>query len=282
MRNQKYLKKLRNLSLLIKKRIREKGIFSFFFNDFKIFIARCKMYVFEIGLTYFFQSGIRVILNPQVFPIWYKNYIEFWTWFYTRFKRSRTFKFNGNRYNYFYHRNWITWNNERSVEIPIIWEILKKYKGKKILEVGNVLMNFFIFNREIVDKYEVAPGVINEDIVDFNPSKKYDIIVTISTLEHVGWDEEPREPLKILKVIENLKRLLVSRGKIIITLPKGHNLVLDNLIKEDKIPFTSRFFLKRMSKNNRWKQVSWKKISNVKYGSYARWSASALIIGYII
>ncbi|KKM86138.1 hypothetical protein LCGC14_1282030, partial [marine sediment metagenome] len=134
----------------------------------------------------------------------------------------------------------------------------------------------------IVDKYERAPGVLNEDIVDYNPGKKYDIIITISTLEHVGWNEKPREPLKIFKAIENLKRLLITGGKIIITIPKGHNPVLDNLIMEDKLPFTRSFFLKRVSKNNKWKQVSRKKISNVKYGSYARWSASAVIIGYII
>ena len=34
---------------------------------------------------------------------------------------------------------------------------------------------------------------------------KYDLIVTISTLEHVGWDEEPRDPSKVLRAIENLK-----------------------------------------------------------------------------
>lgn len=266
----------------IKSKLLKKGLISFVFLYINILFNRCKKYILEKGLNYFIQSGIMVIFNPFVFQVWLKDEIEFWTWFYTNFKKKRSFKFNGKKYNYFYHRNWITWNNERSVEVPIIWKIVKRYEGKKILEVGNVLMNFFVIERDIVDKYEIASGVINEDIVDYNPSKEYDIIISISTLEHVGWDEEPKEPLKIYRAIENLKRLVVSGGKIIFTLPKGHSSFLDKLIMEDKIPYTKKFFLKRVSKNNRWKQVSQKKISKVKYGTFARWSASAVIIGYIV
>ena len=265
----------------IKKKIRKKGLFSFIFSDIRISFLQYKKYIVEKGLNYSLQSGILVILNPHIYPLWLKDGPTFWTWFYTNFKTRRTFKFNNEKFKYFYHKNWITWNNERSVEIPIIWKLVRKYLGKNILEVGNVLMNFFEFDRDIVDKYERAPGVLNEDIVDYNPGKKYDIIITISTLEHVGWNEKPREPLKIFKAIENLKRLLITGGKILITLPKGNSPVLDNLIKESKIPFTRSFFLKRVSKNNRWKQTSLKKIKNAEYGSFVRWSASAVIIGYI-
>jgi hypothetical protein len=38
----------------------------------------------------------------------------------------------------------------------------------------------------VLDKYEQAPGVINEDVVSFSPPQKYDLIVSVSTLEHVG------------------------------------------------------------------------------------------------
>ncbi len=260
-----------------KPKIRWKGLIS----NLRISFTQCKKIIIEKGLNYFIQSGILVILNPHMFFVWLKEEYTFWTWFYTNYKSKRTFKFNGKKYRYFYHRNWITWNNERSVELPIALEIIKKNKGKDFLEVGNVLMNFYEYERDIVDKYEIAPGVLNEDIVDFNPGKKYDIIITISTLEHVGWDEKPREALKFFKAIKNLKRLLKTGGNIIITIPKGNNPVLDNLIMEKNSPFTKSFFLKRVSKNNRWKQVSLKKIGNTRYGSFVRWSASAVIIGYI-
>jgi cyclopropane fatty-acyl-phospholipid synthase-like methyltransferase len=51
--------------------------------------------------------------------------------------------------------------------------------------------------------------VINEDVVNFKSKKKYDLIVSISTLEHVGWDEKP---MKIPRAIENLKTLITPQG----------------------------------------------------------------------
>jgi len=51
-----------------------------------------------------------------------------------------------------------------------------------------VLSHYFAVKHDIVDKYEIAPSVVNEDLVNFKPGKKYDLIVSISTLEHVGWD----------------------------------------------------------------------------------------------
>jgi hypothetical protein len=54
--------------------------------------------------------------------------------------------------------------------------------------------------------------------------------VSISTLEHVGWDEMTREPMKILKAIENLKNLTNPKGKIVVTLPLGYNPELDRLL----------------------------------------------------
>ena len=175
----------------------------------------------------------------------------------------------------------ITWNNERSVELPIIWDIVKKYNFHKVLEVGNVLSHFYNVKHDIVDKYEKTEGVINQDVVDFKPLKKYDLIVAISTLEHVGWDETPREPLKIFRAIENLKSLITENGKIIITLPKGHSPVLDNLLSENKLKFSEQYFLKRISRNNKWKQTNWKKISKTVYGYPIRYSANGIIIGII-
>ena len=62
----------------------------------------------------------------------------------------------------------------------------------------------------------MSTRVINEDIVDFSPSKNYDLIVSISTMEHVGWDEYPNDPPKILKGLRNLTRLLSPRGSLLL------------------------------------------------------------------
>ena len=96
--------------------------------------------------------------------------------------------------------------NERAIEVPIVWKIVSEYSEGRILEVGNVLSHYFSVCHDILDKYEKADGVINQDVVNFWAPNKYELIVSISTLEHVGWDESPRDPNKILRAIENLKR----------------------------------------------------------------------------
>jgi len=191
--------------------------------------------------------------------------IEFFSYYnYKILKSRKTFKFRGKKYKYFYHRYNKTWKNERMVEIPIVWDMVKKNIGKGILEIGNVLSHYFSFDHEIVDKYEKVEGVINQDVVNFKSTKKYDLIVSISTLEHVGWKETPKDPTKILRAIKNLKNILTSNGKIVVTLPLGYNTDMDRLLKSGKLKFTKMYFMKRIF-NDEWAEVGWRDIENAKY-----------------
>jgi SAM-dependent methyltransferase len=187
-------------------------------------------------------------------------------WFYKTF-RSGTFTFQGREFHYFYHTYHKTYENERAVEIPIVLEIVKKYRGKRLLEVGNVLSHYFPVSHEILDKYEKRPGVLNEDVVDFRPSQKYDLIVSISTLEHVGWAENPREPAKISRAIENLKQCLAPGGRMVITLPLGYNPEVDRMSSEGKTQFGRWRYLKRISSDNRWVEANWEDVRDAKYNN---------------
>ena len=122
-----------------------------------------------------------------------------------------------------------TYTNERAVEIPVAMGLVDKYRGRRILEVGNVLSHYFSFPHVIVDKYEVGPGVTNEDIDEFATSQKFDLIISISTLEHVGWDETPRDRTKIIKALKNIRNLVNPGGLVMVTLPVGQNPLLDKL-----------------------------------------------------
>lgn len=230
------------------------------------------------GVYYVCRVGTKGVLSRLANSFWYH--------YYSSFKSSRTFIFQRGAYNYFYHRYNTTWKNERAVEIPIVWQLAKKYESKNVLEVGNVLSNYFSVNHDIIDKYERARGVINQDAADFHPTKRYDLIISISTLEHVGWDENPhdhrisQEPEKVLQTIENLKGLLTSKGKMIVTLPLGYNPNLDKLLKNGRIQFSNRFCLRRVSKDNRWIEVCWEDIENAKYNS-PFYAANWLLIGII-
>ena len=178
-------------------------------------------------MTINWKEKIKDHLNPLVLPIY--------AWYYGTFKGSNTFFFQKNKLKYFYHKANATWTNERAIEIPIMCEHIKKHPNSRMLEIGNVLSHYFRMSHDVVDKYEKAPGVINQDVVEYTPDYCYDLIISISTLEHVGWDETPRDPEKIFLAIENLKKILAPGGKLVITLPIGENPALDSYLEKKEI-----------------------------------------------
>lgn len=197
-----------------------------------------------------------------------------------KYFKNRTFNLNGQKYNYFYALYNFTYFGERCVEIPIIWKLLEKNRGK-VLEIGNVLSHYFPITHDVLDKYEVAANVINRDIISFNPKKNYDLIVSISTLEHVGWDEKVKDPQKIIRAIAKIKTLLSKKGFAAVTLPIGYNPYLDKILASQRSKIFYKFYcLKRVSKDNTWKQVSFKKIQNAKFNSPYPF-ANAILIGII-
>ena len=228
------------------------------------FVSRTRMIFVEKGVSYFIKLLLKIIFG----------------YFYILFKSPRRFKFRGKYYNYYYHMYHTTWINERAVEIPIIWSIVNKHKDKKILEIGNVLSHYYNVNYDILDKYEKSDNVMNDDVIDFKTSKKYDLIISISTLEHVGWDETPRKPRKALLAINRLKKFLARKGKIVITLPLGHNLELDKIILNGKINFAEKDYLKRISEDNHWIETNLDNICDVRYNTPFP-AANGIVIGVI-
>jgi hypothetical protein len=186
---------------------------------------------------------------------------------FSRYRHHRSFVFNGALLPYLISRYNSTWNNERTVEVPIVLALMGR-GPKHILEVGNVLCRYVNFSHDVVDKYERGAGVINSDIVSYTPFSKYDLVVSISTFEHIGYDEpEPRNANKILDVIENLRRNCLSPGgAIIFTVPLGPNYQLDRYIFEGILMTTELFYMKRVSRDNEWLQVSVSDVSDSTYG----------------
>jgi hypothetical protein len=222
----------------------------------------------ERGIYYSIRVAIRRIQNLTTTVIQLYLY---------KILGPKTFTFQGRNYSYFYNAYNRTWENERVIEVPIIWQIVKHCVGRKILEVGNVLSHYFPVDHDILDKYEKANGVINQDVVDFSPQKKYDLVVSISTLEHVGWDEKPKEPYRVLRAIDNLKNLLASNGRIVVTIPVGYNAELDRLLRNGAIDFSEMSCLKRTSSYNNWVETGGNALCQVKY-DFSIPSANAVVI----
>jgi len=187
------------------------------------------------------------------------------------------FSFKGESYSYFHHP--YNTAGERTVEVPIAKKLLDEYSDRRVLEIGNVLSHYYDISHDIVDKYEVSDGVINEDIIDFTPQRKYDLILCISTLEHVGHDEGyPRDDRKAVYAYDRIIRLLTHGGKAFITWPLGWNPYLDNSFKNGRINFNNVGFLTRTSVNNQWIEVSWEEVKDSKYG-HPFYAGNATILG---
>ena len=109
--------------------------------------------------------------------------------------------------------------------------------------------------------------------------EKYELIISISTLEHVGWDEKPKEPKKFLGAIKNLKnRCLVKGGKIIFTIPLGYNQELERILAKKQIHLAEVYFLKKVSSLNEWEEICLKIEDINKYNFHE----NVLLIGVFI
>jgi SAM-dependent methyltransferase len=141
--------------------------------------------------------------------------------------RGGEFTLGGESYRLLRRRHGLTWVTERAVELPVAQRLLEHHRGERILEVGNVLSHYIQVEHEVVDKYERAAGVRNVDVLDLPPEPAYDLILSVSTLEHVGRDEQPREPERAARALEHLRRLLSPGGLLFATVPTGYNPELD-------------------------------------------------------
>ncbi|MBU1501483.1 MAG: class I SAM-dependent methyltransferase [Nanoarchaeota archaeon] len=232
----------------------------------------------EEGLKSLFVKLFLYFLCP---PIAYISAIPSAIFFYL--KPKKFFSFQGKKFPYFYHIYNTTWGNERTIEVPIVMDYIKEsfMKRKRILEIGAVLVHYYPSRWDTLDKYELRKKIINKDILDFKPSNKYDLIVSISTFEHVGFDEDIKDPVKIIKAIKNLKEnCLEVGGKGVITMPLGYNLEMDKLLFANKLDFDEKIFLKRINKENQWKEISEEEAKTSKYNKHFN-AANSIVIGII-
>jgi SAM-dependent methyltransferase len=196
----------------------------------------------------------------------------------------RTFVLNGEAFTYDtspYNRSW---DNERSVEIPIFRRILATGSGR-VLEVGDVLGNYGVIGHDVVDRYEdwrrgerAERHVIRADVLDFVPAERYDVIVSISTLEHVGFDGE-NEPRKLLRAVDHLTTACLAPGGVLaVSLPVGYNPHVATFIETGELRFDETFYLRRIARRH-WTQVaSWSDIRGLSYNQRVP-SAEGLVIG---
>lgn len=198
-------------------------------------VGKVPWFIKRFGASELLLKPLRVLFAPLIIPG----------------LPQKTFQFQGKSLACFYHRYNMTWAGERCIEIPIAKSYLDQYLGKRVLEVGNVLSHYFPVSHDVLDKFEKGPGIINEDIIGFTPSKQYDLILSISTFEHIGYDDEAESSSsqKILSAIAACTgNLLAPGGKLVITVPVGYNPELDQMMKRGELKASSESYMRRVQK----------------------------------
>ncbi len=202
-------------------------------------------------LEHWHQQGF---LHAAGYMTWLFCAVLLTPWY--RLTRSRrTFRFRGKDLRYCIHWYNTTFDNERAIEISLALHAMQLAAGGRVLEIGNVLAHYIPQHHDVLDKYERGGGVIHEDAASFTPAHPYDLIISLSTLEHVGFDEEPQEPLKIVQAVRNLRRCLAPGGKLLATIPVGYNPHITPLLREGSL-FDAQHYFARVSASNIFKEVS--------------------------
>ena len=192
------------------------------------------------------------------------------------------FEHEGRSHRYLRHPYNYTWLNERAVEIPLATAVLDDALAagvapQRVLEVGNVLGHYRPVRHRVVDRYERAPGVENVDVVDIDPDARFDLILSISTLEHVGFDEPVTDPGKPLRALEHLGSLLAPGGRLWCTFPTGYNPALDEGLRAGTLGFDRLTALRRTGRDNRWVQMPVSQVEGVPY-EWLLYTAHAVVV----
>lgn len=195
-------------------------------------LSKVGWFVRRFGVMEVFKKPVRTMLAPLIIPR----------------LPSREFGFQGEKLKLFYHAYNMTWACERCVEVPIGRRMLERADPSKVLEVGNVLGHYGAIRHTVLDKFERSEGVINEDILQYAPSGRFDLILSISTFEHIGFDDEAEggSGAKIQEAIQACLRLLTSGGTLVLTLPIGYNPELDQMIAANELGAQRATYLKRV------------------------------------
>lgn len=236
---------------------------------------------FKKRLSVAIEEGrlIRSLINFVRFDL-FVPYFKYYLIKFNCLTSNQYFIVSGKKYKYCIKRH-NSVDNERVIEVPysIAFVLNNKDKSRNLLEVGRVLSNYTNIRHDVVDKYETGHGIINRDIVNYNTKKRYDLIVAISTVEHIGYDEQKKTKDKALKAILNMIKLLKKDGELLITVPLNYNPEIDDILIHRKIKFSEKHFMKRVSWLNMWEETDQEDAFKYKYnGKYSAANAVAFLI----
>lgn len=179
-----------------------------------------------------------------------------------------------------------TWSNERIVELAVVRYELDRNPGR-VLEIGAVLRHYPELDvpdrRTTVDKYERADGVIASDLFDYAPPSDFDLVVSVSTIEHFGVDEHdhPEQPDRAIDALRYIAAVLLAPGgRGVVTVPLGYNPALDAVVDGSRGVdgvSVAAVYRRTTGLTNRWERCRPVDVATATYGARFR-TASAVAV----
>ena len=174
-------------------------------------------------------------------------------------------------------------HGERRVEIPIARGFLAAHRarGMRVLEIGNVLHEEASELWLVVDKYEKGPAIVHTDVVDFVPPVQFEIVLAISTLEHVGFDEDQMDLGKFQRAVDHLYRTCLSPGGwMLVTVPLGYHPEVDLTLLGSHLGWGEVDVLRHASWLGDWREVPVERVAREgpPMYPYARHRAEAVAV----
>jgi hypothetical protein len=115
--------------------------------------------------------------------------------------------------------------------------------GARILEIGNVLAHYGTTGWPAVDLRE---GPIKADVMRWTPERPVDLLISISTVEHIGFgkfaaDTAPTTPADVMR---RFRSFLAPDGQAIVTAPTAYNPALDAQLVEGALGVNKAWFMR--------------------------------------
>lgn len=212
------------------------------------------------------------IRNPIARAAWALRHLPLMRW-----RLRQGFRYRGQRHRFLVERYNMTWVNERQVEVPLALHAVRRSPGPRILEVGNVLAHYGHVGHAVIDKYERHPAARNEDFLD-HAGGPYDLVVAVSTFEHIGWDEPERDPAKFHLALERARSILAPGGRLLVTVPLGYNPAVDHFVTAPHAGFDVGFLRRTGPGPGQWEEATQVDPADHRYGvGCANASAVAII-----
>ena len=147
------------------------------------------------------------------------------------------FELDASDYRYLYDRHKFTWLTERAVEVPVAQALVDQHapdRRARDRQRALALPPAAALGRRQV---RAGPGVLNRDVLDLGGLGRFDLIVAISTLEHVGLGRAARAIRQRHSAPSRCcAALLAPEGLLAITVPVGYNTAFDAALRSGQVP----------------------------------------------